>query len=111
VGVGVHFGEAGLGVEIGADEGVAALDVVAEVGEDALVDELALDALGGLAFEDFEEEGELGDFHGLAIDVTPKTWASRMRLRSAVVSAHPPPRAWTSTGDLPLASFSGSWEI
>jgi len=33
------------------------------------VDEFELDALGGFAFEDFEEERELGDFHGLAVDV------------------------------------------
>lgn len=58
-------------VEVGADEGVTALDVVTEVGEDALAlaDEVALELLLGLAFEDFEEEGELGHLDGLAVDI------------------------------------------
>ena len=60
-----------LVVEIGADEGIAALDVVLEIGENALafLDPVELTDLIGLAFDDFEEEGELGHFDGLRVDI------------------------------------------
>ncbi len=65
--------EAGLlaGIEIRADERVAALDVATEVGEGALLEETELltDGLLVFAFEHFEQQGELGDFDGLGVDV------------------------------------------
>jgi hypothetical protein len=58
-------------IEVGADEGVAALDIVSEVREDALAfsDEVSLELLLGFAFEDFEKKGKLGDFDGLGVDI------------------------------------------
>jgi hypothetical protein len=61
----------GLVVEIGADEGVAAFDVVAEIGEGAFGKgaEEELERLLGFAFENFEEEREFGGFDGLGVDI------------------------------------------
>jgi hypothetical protein len=57
-------------VDVGGDEGVAALDVVAEVGEGAFVEEEeVVDGLGGFAFEASEQEGEFGDLDGLGVEV------------------------------------------
>ncbi len=57
-------------VEIGADEGVAAFDVLTEVGQGAFVNELELfEAFLGFFFEYFEEQWEFGDFDGLGVDV------------------------------------------
>ena len=58
-------------VEVGADEGVAAFDVVAQVGQGAFVEQAqdGLQALLGFAFEDFEEQGEFGGLDGLVVDV------------------------------------------
>ena len=58
-------------VEVRADEGVAALDVVAEVGQGAFVEQAqdGLEALLGLAFQDFEQQRELGGLDGLGVNV------------------------------------------
>src|SRR5512138_3423118 len=55
--------------DLRADERVAALDVVAEVGEGAFVPEGAVgaDGFGGFAFEAAEQQGELADFDSLII--------------------------------------------
>ncbi len=65
----VERGEIRLGVKIGADEAIAALDVVAEVGEDAVEIELPAAEFAGFAFEDFEEQRKLGDLDGLGVDI------------------------------------------
>ena len=63
------WGETYFG-NIGGDEGVAALDIFAEVGEGALAEfEFGLDGVVGLAFEDFEEQGEFRDFDGLRVNI------------------------------------------
>jgi hypothetical protein len=52
--------------EVGADEGVAAFDVGAEIGEGAFFGE---EGEVFLAFEDLEEQGEFGDLDGLRVDI------------------------------------------
>ena len=58
-------------VKVRADEGVAAFDVVAEVGEGARAEELEVlaDGFFGFTFENFQQKAQLGDFDGLAVDV------------------------------------------
>ena len=58
-------------VEVRADEGIAAFDVVAEVRQSAFVEktEDGLEALLGFAFQDFEEQRQLGRLDGLAVNV------------------------------------------
>src|SRR4030065_915207 len=55
----------------GADEGIAALDVVPQVGQGAFVEEEELGGqrLSRLSLQDLEEERELGALHGLGVDV------------------------------------------
>src|SRR4051812_11100108 len=65
-------GVVGAAIEIvGGNEGVAALDVAGQVGQGALVDQAKLrgDGVGVLAFQDFEQQGELGDFDGLGVEI------------------------------------------
>lgn len=54
------------GKVVPADEGVAAADVVAEVGQDAVETK---GELTSFALEQFEQEGELGDLDRLGIDI------------------------------------------
>jgi hypothetical protein len=69
--VGVEESALLAAIEVGVNEGVAAFDVGVEVGQGAFVVELelAVDCLSVLAFKDFEQEAELGDFHGLRVNV------------------------------------------
>ena len=52
-----------------ADQRVAAADVVAQVGQDAFETK---GELTGFAFEQFEQERELGDLDRLGVDVDPE---------------------------------------
>lgn len=58
-------------IEVGADQGVAALDVVSQVGECPLPPELhlALQAVLVLVLQDLEQEAELGHLDRLAVDI------------------------------------------
>ena len=63
--------EFGLLVKIRADERVAAFDVVAQIGQRAFRKEPedGLERLAGLAFQHFQQQRELGDFHRLRVNV------------------------------------------
>ena len=67
----IDHGHLLLLVEVGANEGVAAFDVVAQVGQGAFVEEAqdGLQALLGFAFEDFEQQGKFRRLDGLGVDV------------------------------------------
>lgn len=62
----LFVGQKLAGKVVPADEGVAAADVVAEVGQDAVETK---GELTGFALEQFEQEGELGDLDRLGVDI------------------------------------------
>src|SRR5436309_1686025 len=81
-------------VEFGADEGVAALDVAGEVGQGTFVEELELvfEALLRFAFENLEEQRELGDLDSLEVDVHAEDVVEKDAAFFA--GGQPPEAAW-----------------
>ncbi len=62
----VEEGQLPAGIEIGGDKGVAAFDIGAEVGQGAFFGE---EEELFFAFEDLQEQGELGDLDGRGVDI------------------------------------------
>ncbi len=60
-------------IEIRTNEGVAALDVMGQVGQGTLTEhaELFADRLFAFTLQHLEQQGELGDLDGLGVDIHP----------------------------------------
>ncbi len=67
----IHQTQILLIVEVRADEGVAAFDVVTQIGQGAFVEHghLAAQRILRFIFQHLEQQGELGHFHRLLVNI------------------------------------------